>query len=241
MAATVGEVMNCELLSFAPGLSARQARDMLRSFGIGAAPVVDDFNHPIGVLSLRDLFEADGTTRQRMRSPALSVPSSMTLETAARCLVARDIHHLIVVDATGAAIGMLSALDVLRAFLGVPPHHPSAFPHWDPSTGVTWTDDWQLTEANLAHAPEEPGVLVLVSERARTRDTIVWVEACTNLRAELSRLVRRERVDTPELARALTSDGLCFRTATVREDARRDPIARLLRYRVEHVPPPGAT
>ncbi len=107
--------MNGELLSLAPGLSARQARDMLRSFGIGAAPVVDDSNHPIGVLSLRDLLEADGTTSQRMSSPAVSVPSSMTLEGAARCLVARDIHHLIVVDAMGAAIGMLSALDVLRA------------------------------------------------------------------------------------------------------------------------------
>lgn len=240
MAAIVGEIMNRELLSLRPDLTARQARDILRSFGVSAAPVVNDERRPIGVLALHDLVEGDGTARQRMSSPAVSVPSSMAVEDAAMCLARGDLHHLIVVDATGAAVGMISALDVLRALVGMPSRHPATFPHWDASTEASWTDDWPLVDENLGHAPHAPGVLVLVTEHAGGRDKMVWVESCANLRARVATLVRAE-ADKPELALALSVGSVCFRTTTVKDDSCRDRIVRLLRDRLEHAPPPGAT
>jgi CBS domain-containing protein len=240
MAAIVKEIMNRELLSLRPDLPAHQARDMLRSFGVGAAPVIDDEQRLVGVLTLHDLLEADGTTRQRMSSPAVSVTPSMPVEDAARFLVRGDLHHLIVVDATGAAVGMLSTLDVLRAMLGMPAHHPATFPHWDASTETSWTDDWSLVEENLAHAPDAPGVLVLVNEQMGRRHAAVWVEPCANLRYRVSTLIRGE-ADDPGLVRVLSNADVCFRASAVEDDAQREHIARLLRDRLEHVPPPGAT
>jgi CBS domain-containing protein len=240
MAAIVEEIMNRELLSLRPDLPAHQARDLLRSFGVGAAPVIDDERRLVGVLALHDLLEAHGTTRQHMSSPALSVTPSMAVEDAARFLVRRDLHHLIVVDATGAAVGMLSALDVLRAMLGMPPHHPATFPHWDASTETSWTDDWSLVEENLAHAPDAAGVLVLATAQKGRRDAVVWVEPCANLRYRVATFIRGE-ADAPDLARVLSNADVCFRASAVEDDAQREHIARLLRDRLEHVPPPGAT
>jgi CBS-domain-containing membrane protein len=37
------------------------------------------------------------------------------------------LHHLVVVDAVGVAVGMVSTLDVLRAMLGMEPYRPKAF------------------------------------------------------------------------------------------------------------------
>lgn len=175
-----------------------------------------------------------------MRSPAVSVPPSMTVDAAARCLVGQDLHHLIVVDSTGAAIGMLSILDVLRALLGIPPHHPPGFPHWDESTETSWTDDWPLTEENLAHAPDEAGVLALITEQPGIRDAMISAEPCTSLRSRVENLIRGD-VSSSVLAQSLASGNVCFRTTVVQDDSRRERIARLLRDRLNHVPPPGAT
>jgi len=240
MAVIVEEIMNRELLSLRPDLPARQARDMLRSFGVGAAPVIDDEQRLVGVLALHDVLEADGTTRQRMSKPAVSVPTSMTVEDAARRLACGDLHHLIVVDGTGAAVGVLSTLDVLRAMLGMPARHPAMFPHWDSSTETSWTDDWPLVEDSLEHAPDGPGVFVLVAQQMGRRDAIVWVEPCANLRHRVATLIRGEAGD-PGLVRALPDSGACFRAAEIADDVRREHVARLLRDRLEHIPPPGTT
>jgi len=40
-------------------------------------------------------------------------------------MVDANIHHLVVVDDKGHAVGMLSALDIIRASIGAKPKHPS--------------------------------------------------------------------------------------------------------------------
>jgi CBS-domain-containing membrane protein len=42
-------------------------------------------------------------------------------------MTAGDLHHVVVTDESGKAVGMLSALDALRALIGEPPKHPAAF------------------------------------------------------------------------------------------------------------------
>jgi CBS domain-containing protein len=241
MARTVTEIMNRELLAIRPDLHVRDARELLRSFAVGAAPVLDDARHPIGFVSLRDSLEGERRVSDVMSRPAECVDESESIDHAARRLARGDTHHLIVVDCEGSAVGMLSTLDVLRALLGLPTRHPSTFPHWDETTGVSWTDDWPLEEESFTQAPDGPGVVTLVTGHAGDVDVIVWAEACTNVRARVRELASLPAQQEPALARVLALRDLRFRAALVREESARSRIVATLRDRLEHLPPPGST
>ncbi|MGD0677692.1 MAG: CBS domain-containing protein [Polyangiaceae bacterium] len=240
MALTVDEIMNREPLVVRPNTPLRDVRDLLRSFGIGAVPVVDDTQRPLGVLSHRDLFEPEGTASMRMSRPAMCVAVSTTIDQAARQLALTDRHHLIVVDGSGAVAGMLSTLDLLRGLLGLPTRHPAAFPHWDEVTQVSWTDDLPLDEDGCARAPDAPGFLLIVRGGHGERDRVVWAEPCQNVRARVIELVSVPSEQPPSLA-PLSRPGLRFRAAEVSDGAAQQRIAAILRDRLAHVPPPGGT
>jgi CBS domain-containing protein len=241
MARTVQEIMNRELFAIRPELPVTEVRGFFRSLHVGAAPVLDGSRRPLGVLSVRDVLDGDGTAGERMTKPAICVGMSTSIEEAARRLAHTSMHHLIVVDGAGAAVGMVSTLDFLRALLGMPAHHPDTFPHWDEATHVSWTDDWALDDENLPRAPAGPGVLVLVRANAGDPDEPVWVEASPDVRARLHELTEAPVRQPTVLARMLALRGLRFRAATVGDQASRDGIVALLRDRLDHQPPPGAT
>jgi CBS domain-containing protein len=241
MARTIDEIMNTEILSVPPELPAREVPPLLRSFGVSAAPVLDDDGRPIGVVSLRDVLDTDRRARDVMTRPAACVSMSATIEAAAAQVARGNRHRLVVVDGTGAAVGMLSTLDVLRALLDVPTRHPEAFPHWDASTGTSWTDDWPLEEESHGRAPDGPGVLVILTDHLGLRGAIVWVEACANVRLRVREYATRPARQEPPLARALSRQGLRFRASHVEDPSSRAGIAAVLQKRLEHVPPPGET
>ena len=241
MARTVQEIMNRELFGVRPELPVAEARGFFRSLHVGAAPVLDEARRPLGVLSVRDVLDGDGTAGERMTKPAICVGVSTSIEEAARQLASMSMHHLIVVDGGGAAVGIVSTLDFLRALLGMPAHHPETFPHWDEATHVSWTDDWALDEENLPRAPAGPGVLVLVRSNAGDPDEPVWVEASPDIRARLRELTEFPVQQPTVLARMLALRGLRFRAATVGDDDSREGIVALLHDRLDHRPPPGAT
>jgi CBS-domain-containing membrane protein len=119
---TVSEFMSRELLYLEAGSRLDLAKAPILDFGVTAVPVLDEDHRPIGVVSLRDLVRADRPAQ--MSSPARSILAEAPLEQAARILAEESLHHLVVVDATGRAVGMLSALDVLRALVGLPAAAP---------------------------------------------------------------------------------------------------------------------
>jgi CBS domain-containing protein len=127
MKTTVADIMNSDLLYLADGSRAELAKRPIIEFGVTAVPVLDDDGRPIGIVSMRDLL-----TDQRPiepRRPVFSIVSTTPVEQAARCLAETDYHHLVVIDeATGRAVGMVSAVDLLRELVGVPARHPGAFP-----------------------------------------------------------------------------------------------------------------
>jgi CBS domain-containing protein len=175
-----------------------------------------------------------------MSRPALCVDGSTDIEGAARMLALSDMHQLVVVDGGGAAVGVVSTHDLLRALTGVPARHPATFPHWDETTETSWTDDWPLDEHAADKAPEGPGVLALVTGGAGRRGAIVWAEPSDDIRRRV-RALTSLAVEEPTLAEALATGGLSFRATRTREEGDRARIFALLRDRLEHVPPPGAT
>ncbi len=125
MSLTVRDIMNPQLLYVAEDEPALAVRAKLLDFAVSGAPVLDAFYRPVGFVSLRD-FNADGTT-MRVSRPAVTTRDDEPIESAAFALSEGNFRHLVVVDASGRAVGVVSALDFVRAFAGLPPRHPPRF------------------------------------------------------------------------------------------------------------------
>lgn len=176
-----------------------------------------------------------------MTRPADCVSIGSTIEAAAERMARGDRHHLVVVDSAGAAVGMLSTLDLLRALVDAPARHPAPFPHRDPLTGISWTDDWPLDPESCKRAPDGPGVLLLVASHRAEREEVYWVEALTDVRAGLLAYASEPMHQAPALAPVLALRGLRFRAARIEDPTARDALAARLQSNLDHRPPRGAT
>jgi CBS domain-containing protein len=131
MGSTVREYMNPQLVYVCVGVRPRFARQHILDFGVTAVPILDDDYRPVGMLSLRDLL--DPVRRESgATGPVHAVTVDDPLAAAAHKLAEHDLHHLVVVDTEGRAVGMLSSLDILRGLIGLEPKHPvtiDAFGH----------------------------------------------------------------------------------------------------------------
>jgi CBS-domain-containing membrane protein len=123
---TVADYMNRELVYLEEGDRPELALVPMLDLGLTAVPVLDDEHRPVGVVSMRDLADPR-QARHQVSSPARTIWVGESLDAAARVLADCAVHHLVVVDADGRATGMLSAKDVLRALLALPPSAPAAF------------------------------------------------------------------------------------------------------------------
>ena len=217
MAAEVAEIMNHELFSAGPGDSARDVLALLLAYGVTAAPVLDEARRPVGFVALRDLVDAPEGTHvlSRMTAPADCVPVHATIREAATLMTTRSRHHLVCVDDSGRAVGFVGTLDVLRGLTGAPVPHPGSFAHHDPKSGLTWTDEAQLTFEQAALAPAGPGVFELIEAEPGRPNRVVWSEATYDLRHRLRDVLTRPADAPAHLADAAIHGRLWFRTASV--------------------------
>lgn len=204
MSATVREIMNPELFGVGPEVSVAFTREGILAMGITAAAVLDGNRRPLGVVSLRDLVGAreGAPTSERMTSPAVVVRDDARIADAARLIAETSYRHLVVVDEAGRAVGMVSAVDVVRALAGLPSRHPAAFPHLDTKTGLVWTDDTALDKAHRGAAPEGPGLILLVHDAPGVPRRVVWAESAADVRARLRAMFTLPQ-ESRELARWL--------------------------------------
>ncbi|MCA9649782.1 MAG: CBS domain-containing protein [Myxococcales bacterium] len=170
--------MSPDLVCLAPGDRAIEALRYLLSLNIQVAPVLDAKRRPVGMLALSDLIDLRPEERvsDRMSSPVRSVMAEADLAVAREAMADSGFHHLAVTDAEGHAVGFVSAVDLLRAELGRPPHHPSLAPFHDPRRGLPWVDAGPFAAATAAELPSAPGHLVLLAG-----SRIAWVESCHDL------------------------------------------------------------
>lgn len=119
----VADIMNPKLLYLRDGDRLALVREQILKFGITAVPLLDDEHRPVGVVSLRDVVGGSITPT----SPAQTIEATASIEDGARALAESSLHHLVVVDDKGVAVGMVSAVDFLRAMTGLAPRHPEQF------------------------------------------------------------------------------------------------------------------
>jgi CBS domain-containing protein len=138
MGATVRDIMNPQLLYVRDEEPVDLLRAKILRFGVSGVPVLDSAKRPSGFVSLRD-FSADGTSAS-ISTPVVTVLATEPVESAARKLADADLRHLVVVDDAGVVVGMVSAVDFLRALLGLEPKHPPRF-DVDCSSAAAFDDD----------------------------------------------------------------------------------------------------
>jgi CBS domain-containing protein len=240
MQKTAGELKSPALFSLRPEDPIERAADYLLSMGVNGAPVLDDEAHPVGVVSLAHLLatRVGEQVADRMTRPAIVVRDEQQLEDAARVMVGSGVPRLVVVDTDGRASGVLTALDVIGALLGVA-SGAQVFVNLDPRSGIAWTEDHALSVAELGVAPSGPGLLALVRGGGEVELTVVWSEAAHNVRKRLWDMVSHPDRETPQLARLLEScRDLRFRAASVPDaQTRRTALEQLRAQALGHSRP----
>ena len=118
---TVGEAMTPGVLTCLPVTPLRVVARMMARHRVHAIVVftTDDHIHPWGVVSDLDLVGAIGTHANAgsvAGSPVVTVTPELSLEHAATLLAENATSHLLVIAETGLPIGVLSTLDIARAF-----------------------------------------------------------------------------------------------------------------------------
>lgn len=208
--------MNHEVFSVRAEDAAEHSLQHILALGITGAPVLDPSGAPVGFVSIRDLAGAPAGARVggRMSVPVDTIADGATIQQAAERMAGGSRHHLVVVDAGGKAVGVLGALDVLRGLLGRPTPHPDAFPHFDPRTGLVWSNDEQLSFGSVQSAPDGPGVFVLIEAQPGRANRVVWSEGTDNVRLSLRDLLARPATGPAHLIDAALSGRLWFRCAS---------------------------
>jgi len=126
----VGDVMSFNPVVIGADEPISEAERLIKTYRVSGLPVVVD-GTAIGVVSQTDLGVARSSemisanwdrlrVRHLMTTPAVTVHIGTSTEHAARLMVTRHIHRLVVIDDDDRAIGVVSALDLLRTILDDP-------------------------------------------------------------------------------------------------------------------------
>lgn len=126
----VGNLMTVDPVVIDADAPASEAERLLKTYRVTGLPVVTN-GAATGVISQTDLVVARSSAlisgnwertrvRHLMTAPAATIRAGTSLQRAARLMVTRHIHRLVVIEDEDVPIGILSSLDLLRALLDDP-------------------------------------------------------------------------------------------------------------------------
>jgi CBS domain-containing protein len=99
-----------------------QVAKMMIQNDCGEIPIVDTSNHPVGVVTDRDIvcrIVAEGknpighTAASTMTSPAITVPATATVDEVVSTMETHQIRRVLVADEQGCCAGIISQADVV--------------------------------------------------------------------------------------------------------------------------------
>jgi CBS domain-containing protein len=126
----IDTLMSRDPITVAPDEFVVDAERLLKTYRISGLPVVAN-GAVIGVISQSDLVVARSSAmisghwdrlrvRHLMSTPAVTVHTTATVRYAAREMMGRHIHRLVVVGDDGTPVGVVTSLDLLRAIVEDP-------------------------------------------------------------------------------------------------------------------------
>jgi CBS domain-containing protein len=140
----VEDLMTRDVVSVTPNASLKTVAETLVEHGISGVPVCESDGTVLGVVSEADILVREGgrpentgrlfgwvidaplsggvakadaqTAAQAMTSPAITISWNRPAAAAARTMIERGINRLMVVDAVGKLVGIVTRADLVRAF-----------------------------------------------------------------------------------------------------------------------------
>lgn len=115
----IGAIMTRDVFVLPASATLDEAAYALATRRIGGAPVRDDGGQIVGVLSRADLTDPErvGTARtagELMTPGFVAVQESDPAIDAVRLMVSEDAHRLLILDAHGELVGIVTATDLVR-------------------------------------------------------------------------------------------------------------------------------
>jgi predicted transcriptional regulator len=119
----VRDIMNTKVVTFEAAASAYEAAWGLTRRHIGGAPVVDDHGQVVGMVSKGDLvnpepaqwIKGEATVEDLMNPDVIMIHADEPARAAAEGMIKRGIHRIVVVDERESVVGIVTALDIVRA------------------------------------------------------------------------------------------------------------------------------
>jgi IMP dehydrogenase len=91
---------------------------LMTEYHVGCIPIVDDHDHPTGIVTKLDLIECRDeereTAREVMMPHAMILREEASVGRAASLMASEGIHHLLVVNKHNALVGVVSTFDITR-------------------------------------------------------------------------------------------------------------------------------
>lgn len=124
-ALSVSDVMNRHVVWLKDSQTIEQAAELFSHHGISSAPVVNETDRCVGILSVTDFLKARDASRAKagcrvsecMTTGVQSVAPTVSLMRAAVIMSTEHIHHLPVIDAGERIVGVVSTMDVVSALI----------------------------------------------------------------------------------------------------------------------------
>jgi CBS domain-containing protein len=122
---SVGAVMTMDPVVIPVMATVATAAEILEAYRINGAPVIDDDGRIVGVVSQTDLVRLRAAGRAAgawhaarvidlMTSPPITIGIDASLRDAARAMIERGVHRLVVVDDAREPVGVVSESDIVR-------------------------------------------------------------------------------------------------------------------------------
>jgi CBS domain-containing protein len=119
----VSDIMTPNLVCCAADSATLQAARLMCDNDVGAIPVVDEQQRPVGILTDRDIAcrgvaaDRDARTipvREIMSKPVVSVTAETDVDAACETMERHQLRRVLVVDENGGVAGIVSLADIAR-------------------------------------------------------------------------------------------------------------------------------
>lgn len=112
----ISQIMTRAIVTAKADATVESLIQLMTQHHIGCVPIVDELDHPKGIVTKLDLIECRGddraTAREVMMPHAMVIAPEASVAKAATMMSTEQIHHLLVVDRHRALLGVVSSMDI---------------------------------------------------------------------------------------------------------------------------------
>ncbi len=112
----ITQIMTRAIVTAKADASVASLIELMTQHHVGCIPIVDEHDHPKGIVTKLDLIECRGddraTAREVMMPHAMVIAPEASVANAASMMSTEQIHHLLVVDRHRSLVGVVSSMDI---------------------------------------------------------------------------------------------------------------------------------